>query len=336
MSLWIDLKYIRMLPLERITDKGNNRFNFRCPICRDSAKNKSKKRGWIFTQDNHFFFKCFNCGNSSTLKTFIRNYFYDFYNEYMQEKITDGGLFSSSKEKPKQKNKNVLELNDFESLSLQQLKDLPINHDANLFLNKRKIPKEKVKDFYYTDDFYRWIKTIKPKLFNSVSIERRIIIPFYNKFNNISMIQARSIDGKEPKYITVKFDEETEKIFGIEKIDWNKTVYVLEGPLDSLFIENSVAFAGSLASIDSLLKYTNKENIIIIPDNDKRNFQTEDIITNIIVSGYKVVIWQNHIKFKDINEAIENGFTMNDIMSYINSRTFSDLRALTEFKLKRF
>ena len=40
-------------------------------------------------------------------------------------------------------------------------------------------------------------------------------------------------------------DESRIKVYGLNRVDLNKTVYITEGPFDSMFIDNAIAMAGA-------------------------------------------------------------------------------------------
>ncbi len=332
--MYVELKYLKFLPLEGFTDKGNRKFNFRCPICGDSRKSKIKKRCWATEYKNKLWIKCFNCDYSSSFQYFLKNYFPLYYQDYMKEKFEN---FSSIYTQKKKKSFNDIFSNQYENLNLQKIIDLPSNHKAINFLKDRKIPKQNYQNFYYDDNFSKWIneKIEKGGINFQADLDRRIIIPFFNKSKKIFMVQGRSIDNIDPKYLTYKFDKDSKKIYGLDKIDFSKTVYVVEGPLDSLFIDNCLAVAGSLSNLEELLKYTIKENIVVIPDNDKNNYQTKQFIEKLINKDFNIVIWPKNINFKDINDAIIKDYTKEEIFNIITKNTFKGLKAIIEFKLKR-
>jgi len=252
----------------------------------------------------------------------------------MKEKFEN---FSSIYTQKKKKSFNDIFSNQYENLNLQKIIDLPSNHKAINFLKDRKIPKQNYQNFYYDDNFSKWIneKIEKGGINFQADLDRRIIIPFFNKSKKIFMVQGRSIDNIDPKYLTYKFDKDSKKIYGLDKIDFSKTVYVVEGPLDSLFIDNCLAVAGSLSNLEELLKYTIKENIVVIPDNDKNNYQTKQFIEKLINKDFNIVIWPKNINFKDINDAIIKDYTKEEIFNIITKNTFKGLKAIIEFKLKR-
>jgi DNA primase len=335
MSYWIDLKYLKYLPLEQFTPKGEGKFNFKCPVCGDSKVQSHKKRGWALLYNNSLFIKCFNCSYSSNFSNFLKVYFPDYYSDYIKEKFLENDSFS-----PKSKSKeNKIDIfaQEYETLNLQKIIDLPEQHRAIKYLKERKITKEMYKDFYYTDNFTSFVnKNIDSSMFkNQNSQDRRIVIPFFNKNKKIFAIQGRTIDNNQVKYLTVKMDKSEDKLYGLDKVNFSKTVYVCEGPIDSLFLDNSLACAGSLSDIDSIKKYTLKENIVIVPDNDFNNKQTSNFIEQALNNNYRVVIWPKNLGFKDINEGIKKGFSKEQIQSIIEQNTHEGLMGISKFKMRK-
>ena len=86
----------------------------------------------------------------------------------------------------------------------------------------------------------------------------RLVIPFFNKKDEVVAVQGRSLSMKDEfnarttlRYITVKSDKSIERLwYGMWRANPKKRVYVVEGPLDSMFIDNTVAMVGA-ASIEN-------------------------------------------------------------------------------------
>ena len=153
----------------------------------------------------------------------------------------------------------------------------------------------------------------------------RMVIPFRDKNKKIFAYQGRAFGKETPKYITIVLDQKYKKIFGIDRLDNDRSVIICEGPLDSLFLPNCIAVAQS-----DLRLHQYKDKGTLVPDNEPRN---EEIVKNIeraIDDGYKVVIWPSHIKEKDINDMILSGSTSKEILDTINHNTFSGLTAKTK------
>ena len=70
----VDSKYVNLISarLEKFKRVKTDLYNFRCPICGDSKKNKSKTRGYIYSVKSNTNFKCHNCGASMSLNNFIK------------------------------------------------------------------------------------------------------------------------------------------------------------------------------------------------------------------------------------------------------------------------
>jgi hypothetical protein len=153
-----------------------------------------------------------------------------------------------------------------------------------------------------------------------------MVIPFRKRDGEIFAYQGRAFGDEPQKYITIILDSEYPKVFGMDKVDFSKTVYVVEGPIDSLFLENSVAVAQSDLRLPDY-----KDKVVLIPDNEPRNKQITSQIERFIDEGYSVVLWPQGLKQKDINDMILDGKTPAEIQMIIHSNTFFGLQAKTVF-----
>lgn len=327
MSLATDYKYINIIStqLERFQRKGNNLYNFRCPFCGDSSKNKFKARGYFFVKNNNYFYKCHNCSIGYSLPSFLKAINISIHKQYVFEKFSNNHTQATSN---KQENKFVFDKPIFKIVQgIEKLNSLEDKHPAKRFMVLRKLPDVHMNTLYYTDDFQLWVSNyiqdgthlrLKEK-------ESRIVIPFYDTEGNIIACQGRSIQKDNPlRYITIRFDKSKPKIFGLER--WNKQqkTYVFEGPIDSLFVPNSLAMAGS--DITQLDIFDNVDTIFCY-DNEPRNKQIVHKISNLIDLNYNVVIWPSSNKFKDINDMIVGGYDQTSLIDMINKNTFSGLKA---------
>ena len=123
-------------------------------------------------------------------------------------------------------------------------------------------------------------------------------------------------------------DENKPKIYGLNRINPNKKIYIVEGPFDSTFLDNSIAMAGADVS-DRTFGWS---NCIWVYDNEPRNREIIKRISKSIDRGEKVVIWPNDIKEKDINDMVIAG---HDVESLVELNTYQGLEAqvkLTEWK----
>jgi hypothetical protein len=342
MSLYIDRKFINMISgqLEKFAWKKDTLANCRCPICGDSEKNRNKCRGYFFVKKNNFFYKCHNCGVGHNLYNFLKDISPSLCKEYSLEEYRDKNgsndkskrekeLFGFLEKQPVFKRKDKL-LN-----LLKCLNDLPDDHIAVKFANMRLIPNQYWKLLYYTDDFGNFVQNLDPSCF--IGKEERLVIPFFNSHGDVVACQGRALNMKDEsearttaKYITVKGDKSIDRLwYGLWRADPKKRIYVVEGPIDSLFLQNSVAMVGAGALKEIPLRFDNSEMTYIL-DNEPRNRQICAYIEKLIELGRDVCIWPDNIKEKDINDMAYNMSTRR-IQKIIDDNTFSGLEARVRF-----
>ena len=71
--MFTEIKYLNLIStqLPLFKKKKDNLWNFRCPVCGDSEKNKTKARGYIFQVKGDLVFKCHNCGIGMGFSKFL-------------------------------------------------------------------------------------------------------------------------------------------------------------------------------------------------------------------------------------------------------------------------
>ena len=121
------------------------------------------------------------------------------------------------------------------------------------------------------------------------------------------------------------FDENKPKIYGLDDVDFNKLVYIVEGPIDSMFLPNCLAMAGSSATANFLGQLPG--GFTIIMDNEPRNEQIIAQVEKHIENNYNVCLWPDYIPYKDVNDMIMGGMTSDEIKAVIDSNTFNGLQA---------
>ena len=314
---FIDVKYINLISpnLKKFKKVKINLFNFRCPICGDSKKNKNKCRGYFYQIKNNTNYKCHNCGVNISFNNFLKNVYPEIHKQYTLEKFKSGVSGKNfSTEEPKF---------NFEKPNFKKTINLPRaseNDNARKYLESRKLNPDK---FYYANKFKEWTNSLK-QTFDSIKFdEPRIIIPLYYQKRLIGY-QGRSIGNSKIKYITVMLEENVPKIYGYDSIDKKIPVYVVEGPFDSTFINNSVALCGSDGDVGCL----EGSDIIFVYDNEPRNQEIVRRIGDTIDRGSKVVIWPTNILEKDINNMVLSGL---DVKSVIESNVYFGLEAKLKF-----
>jgi len=314
----VDSKYIGLVSsrLQKFKRVKSDLYNFRCPICGDSQRNKTKARGYLYPVKNNTNFKCHNCGASLSFNNFLKELDPVLHKQYTLEKFKEGHTGKGFVvEAPKLEFKKPVFK---KTLDLPKASTVPV---AKEYLEKRKLNPEK---FYFADKFKEWTNTQK-QTFNTIGRDEcRIIIPMYDKDNNLIGFQGRSLVPNSVKYITVMLDEEAPKIYGLNEVNDKLPIYVVEGPFDSTFINNSVALCGS----DGDLGYFEGSDVVLVYDNEPRNREIVNRIGKCISRGESVVIWPNGIVEKDINDMVLSGL---NVMDVIKSNTYSGLEAKIKF-----
>ena len=314
----IDAKYISLVSsrLQKFKKVKADLYNFRCPICGDSQKNKNKARGYMYVVKNNTNFKCHNCGASLSLNNFLKKIDTTLYKQYTLEKFKEGHTGRNFvTDEPEFKFKKPIFK---KKLNLPKASE---NDFGKEYLTKRKLDPDK---FYYAENFMEWSNTQKQTFDRIIKDEPRIIIPLYDESKTLIGFQGRALKSSTTKYITVMLDEEAPKIYGLDTIDEKLPVYVVEGPFDSTFINNSVALCGS----DGDLGHLEGSDTILVYDNEPRNREIVGRIERCIERNQKVVIWPSNIVEKDINDMVLGG---HDVMSVIKLNTYSGLEAKIKF-----
>ena len=313
----IDSKYIGIISprLGKFKRVKSNLYNFRCPICGDSKKNKNKTRGYIYSVKTNTNFKCHNCGASMSFSNFLKHVDAPTHKQYSLEKFKEGHTGRNF----------VVEEPDFKFEAPKFKKSLSIpkafeNPRSDGYLTARKLDSSK---FYYAKKFKKFVNTIKPTFDDTRYDEERIIIPIYYEKNLIGL-QGRSIDPNPVKYITVMFDDNAPKIYGLDDVEKSEAVYVTEGPFDSTFIRNAIAMCGADADVSRW----GISNPVWIYDNEPRNREIVSRIERTINNGGRVVIFPSSIDEKDINDMVIAG---HDVQKIVECNTYSGLEAKLKF-----
>ena len=322
---FIDVKYINLISsrLQKFKRVKPKLYNFRCPICGDSQKNKNKARGFLYQVKNNTNFKCHNCGISVSFANFLKDLDPQTYKQYTFEKFKEGNtgknfvtespedVFSKMRNtKPTFKKKIVIDLPSAFSVDM-----------SKHYLESRAILSG---NFYYAENFQEFVNSIKPGSFEHPKFgEARIVIPLVRNEKLIGL-QGRALSTNPVKYLTVMLDEDAPKIYGTDEIDKSFPVYITEGPFDSTFIRNSVAMCGADVDVVSC----GISNPVWIYDNEPRNAQITRRIEQTIDQGDRVVIWPSNIREKDINDMVLSGHKVQEI---VDKNTYKGLEAKLKF-----
>lgn len=328
---WLQHKYIGIASsrLDKFKRKGPTLYNFRCPICGDSETHKNKARGYIYEEKGKMKFHCHNCNASMSLDNFFKMIDQNLYNEMIFERLQD-------KKTPEQidyesfveKMKKPVFMKSGPLKGLKKVSQLSPNDKVKKFVELRRIPNKFHAILFSCPNFKQYTNNLVSGKFDENSLlrdETRLLIPFMDANKNVHAYQGRALGNSPVKYITIILNETVPKVYGLDRVDWNRPVYVFEGPIDSMFVPNSIATAGG--DLVSAISSFSKDKLVIIYDNEPRSKETIKKLDKAIMNGYSVVIWPENFEHKDVNDAILAGLTSEFIQHIINTHTYRDLAA---------
>ncbi len=333
-DFWLQQKYINLMSnqLDQFKRKSEKLYNFRCPECGDSQKNKFKARGYMMQHKGQYFYKCHNCGWSAAFDFFLQKHGPLLYKEYMLEKMKGD---TSNVETFAQEESNLAIHGIGPLKKLKKISQLPIHHRANKYIKGRSIPNPFHAILRYCDDFVEWTNSILPdKLPPKKLPDRRIIIPLLDEYGNMFGFQGRSLDPSDTiRYVTIIINPDKPRVFGLDRIDKKKPIYAFEGPFDSMFLDNSIAACGSdLVPVLEQLPWIDRKEVTIIYDNEPRSEIINSKVQKAIDLGYNVFIWPNNVIEKDLNDLVLARNNMANIKLFIEENTYSGLSAKMAFQ----
>lgn len=323
MSTITDHKYAQMISHKLLLFKRKSErvYNFRCPFCGDSQKNKLKTRGYLFEKSGGLIYKCHNCDVGTNLGKLIelvdpglaKAYRLESYKEKVSSS-TEGEAFlipKTEKERPS------IILDEM----LPRLDQLPAHHRAVQYAKSRSLPKDRWNDLYYARDF-KELETLNPAYEGRLTSDERLVIPFRREDGLLTGVTGRAMGNSSLRYVTIRITDDP-LIYGLDRVMRGKTIYVLEGPIDSMFLPNAIGAGGT--DFQRALYSVSGEEVVLIFDNQPRNKQVVKRVESFVQRGYSMVIWNSSWEYKDINDAILSGLSVSAVEHILNKSTFKGL-----------
>jgi len=334
--LYLEEKYLRLLSpqLERFHSKSAHTFNFRCPLCGDSERMRSKARGYVYAKQTKLMFKCHNCGLAMPFLGLLKKVSPRLYDEFMLEKVRENGKrpTEAPPAAPADAPSDVLRSRYVIPLDRIRLLGGALYPVFN-YANGRDIPYDAMPRLYATRRAYSWILPLvgeeKAKRVEDETLY--LVMPMALPTGEWFGAQLRTLDKKD--YVTFRWHREALKVFGLDAWTPTETTYIVEGPLDSLFVPNALAIMGSdlltgVSTMETALKTKLlPDRTVFVWDAEPRNKDVCRHMRNAIRLQKKVVIWPQEVE-KDINDMFRAG---RDVLSILKQRTFQGLRAELEF-----
>jgi hypothetical protein len=207
----------------------------------------------------------------------------------------------------------------------EKVSDLPDAHYCKQYVKDRLIPTQFWGHLYYVQNYAKFLLEIAPEHGKKIKDEPRLVIPFYDPFGALFAVSGRALDDSQQRYITIKVvQNENKLVFGLDRVDQSKVVYITEGPIDSLFLENAVASGD--ANLILTAQQLSAAQIVLVFDNEPRSAEICKQMEKAIRLGHSIVLWPEWVKEKDINAMVQAGRKPSEI---IRECTFRGLTALT-------
>lgn len=326
--LHIDVKYVLIAGqnLNNFKQKNDYLFNCSCPFP-SCVHDPSKIKGYFFKVEDAMRFWCHKCRASHSIGNFLKEIAPSLYEKYLFDKFSGKRTFRTKTKVLPVAKVEIKKKTCFATMTA--IRDLPDIHFAKQYVLERKLPEFTHSLLFYTNNFAECVEEIFPRRYTSFKTDQRLVIPFYDNNHYIQILQGRALRS-HMRYLTAKLEDNLPLVYGLERLDRTKKIYVVEGPIDSLFLPNCLAVAGAdLKSIVS--RVPNLANVVCILDNEPRNDNIVQALDMTIESGANVFIWPRSIKEKDINDLILNGKTTEQVVDMIEQNTYSGIRAKLEF-----
>lgn len=313
-----------------------NLANFRCIICGDSKKKDSVKRGFIYldkTKRDKYVYYCHNCGYSRTFNMFLKEQFPTMYQKYRMDLISTKTKRLDYTPTNRQIAKKEVNDNNKFKVCVSGLSD---THFAKKYILNRKIPESKYKNIFYVGNFAEYVNNVFPNQYEKMPKDNRIVFELRDKIGELIGVQARILDNNQyshkMRFITLKFQDDAYKIYGLEQLDKSKNIFVTEGIIDSFFLPNSIAVLGGDIpyNLDEIIG-VDKKQIYIVLDNEPRSRDTVNRMSNVIKYGFNIYFWTIDSSLKDINDMIKTGINPIELSENIINDSLNGFKAKIKF-----
>lgn len=329
--LHTESKYLNLVAhrLERFRQRGPYLWVFRCPVCGDSKKSRSKTRAYAYEIGGKLRFYCHNCSASMTVPKLIRTLDESLYLEYCREEMESP---SRAPEKPVDKPTHVAR---FDPRGLTPIKSLEASHPAVQYLISRRIPHARMGELFWASRFYEWASGIVPEKYDPRRPGGRIVIPFLGRDRLPTGFQGRSVDGADPKYVYIAPYPDKPLLYGLERVDLGREVLALEGPFDAMFLPNAVASGGG--NIQRALEKAeiDPRTCVVVYDNESRNPHIVDGMVRAVKNKYRICVWPESVRHKDVNDMVLAGMGQQQVAQIIAASTVDGPAAIAAIGLWR-
>lgn len=273
------------------------RLNLACPVCGDSHEDSTKKRGNLYWDTLQY--HCFNCGVHSDAYQLLKEYNINFRDREDSIAVID----YIQNHKIEVQNTEVLELGIFKKIhelapTRQQLKqwfkfvDIEPGDPAFFYLRNRMLS-HKLEHFMYSPKDRRIIVLNLAPKDKVIGFQTRALSKHrsarYLTYDIVKIYTetGQHLDATEDELLSLK---KISTLFGVLTADLQREVTMFEGPIDSMFINNSIGLA--TAGRDTQ-EFDEIPTIRYMFDNDHTGKKK---MMEKLKRGKKIFIWDKFLK----------------------------------------
>lgn len=299
------LDKVHIHPAKRkINANKHDRISFACPICGDSHKDVNQKRGHLFL--NNLYYKCYNEDCRSTFTKLCKdfNIAIDPNKKFELINYIDTQFHKYKKEDDDWIIGNLDKLINYDDFinwykdgygPLKNFKPVEFGSKVYFYLLNRGIPKELITELFFegikvtgkwSEPYVVFVNKINDKIIGMQ--ERNLQSGFKRKFKIWTFKELyESIYATEMDIIESISYNKLSYLFNILNIDFEKTITIFEGYIDSVFIPNSIGAVGINTDYSFLIN--NDLNIRFFFDNDYIGKRKS---VEWLKKGFNVFLWE--------------------------------------------
>lgn len=242
-------------------NKSKGQYSFDCPVCSAEKGVESDGKGNLEVNVNKHIYHCWSCGETHGTKGTIQRLVKSFGNQLQYKKLKILGFVRKERGEEKQNEVKEIELpKSFKSFKTSNPKDIRYKQAWNYLTKSRGLTEDII--FKHNMGYV-----------TSGEYENRVIIPSYNKDGELNYFVSRTYTNQKPKYLnpdSQKYTPKEEIIFNEKFVNWDGTVYLVEGPFDHIVVPNSIPMLGKVLSPLIMSEILNRlsGNLVLLLDSD--------------------------------------------------------------------
>jgi len=284
--------------------KKHDRLSFACPICGDSHKDVSQKRGHLFL--NNLYYKCYNEDCRSTFTKLCKDYSVQL--DPTKKLAVINWVDNNSQQSWSKKDDDTILMNTYDKLlTIDQIQNwfnsgqaplkgfMPVNVGSQTYkyLKNRGIRDDQMNLFYegikyngkWHEPYVVFINRINNKILGIQ--ERNLESGLKRRFKIWTFTELyESVTGEDLDQIEAIAYNKVSCVYNVFNVDYEKEVTIFEGYLDSIWFPNSIAVVGINTDINFLLK--SDVNVKFFFDNDGAGKRKAK---QMLKQGYNVFLW---------------------------------------------